>query len=78
MLLPVGIWRAGAVCCPTNVEMNIAYVAEILSHLDCKLALYDSTLDIGKMTAGVETRVRSGARLVVVATGVAARLPGCW
>ena len=54
LLLWMGIWRAGAVCCPTNVEMNIEYVAEILSHLDCKLALYDADLDIGKMTKGVD------------------------
>src|SRR5690606_5895400 len=53
LVLWMGIWRAGAVCCPTNVEMNIAYVAEILSHLDCKLALYDAALDIRKMTDGV-------------------------
>ena len=53
LILWMGIWRAGAVCCPTNVEMNIEYVAEILSHLDCKLALYDSELDINKMTDGV-------------------------
>ena len=54
LILWMGIWRAGAVCCPTNVEMNIAYVAEILSHLDCKLALYDAELDIAKMTKGVD------------------------
>ncbi len=54
LILWMGIWRAGAVCCPTNVEMNIEYVAEILSHLDCKLALYDAELDINKMTHGVD------------------------
>ncbi len=53
LILWMGIWRAGAVCCPTNVEMNISYVSEILSHLDCKLAFYDAELDIGKMTEGV-------------------------
>jgi len=56
LILWMGIWRAGAVCCPINVEMNIAYVAEILGHLDCKLALYDSALDIGTMTEGVDPR----------------------
>ena len=54
LLLWLGIWRAGAVCCPTNVEMNIEYVAEILSHLGCNLALYDSELDIDKMTEGLQ------------------------
>jgi len=54
LILWMGIWRAGAVCCPTNVEMNIAYVAEILSHLDCKLAFYDADLDIAQMTDGVD------------------------
>ena len=54
LILWMGIWRAGAVCCPTNVEMNIAYVAEILGNLECKLALYDADLDINKMTDGVD------------------------
>ena len=53
LILWMGIWRAGAVCCPTNVEMNISYVSEILRNLDCKLAIYDSDLDIDKMTNGV-------------------------
>jgi acyl-coenzyme A synthetase/AMP-(fatty) acid ligase len=54
LILWMGIWRAGAVCCPINVEMNIAYVAEILGHLDCKLALSDADLDIAQMTDGVD------------------------
>lgn len=54
LIIWMGIWRAGAVCCPINVEMNIAYVSEILGHLDCKLAIYDDTLDIGMMTDGVD------------------------
>ena len=39
LLLWMGIWRAGAVCCPTNVEMNITYVAEIIGQLNCVLAI---------------------------------------
>ncbi len=54
LILWMGIWRAGAVCCPTNVEMNISYVAEIVGHLKCKLALFDSELDIEKMTDGID------------------------
>ena len=54
LILWMGIWRAGAVCCPTNVEMNIAYVAEILGNLECKIALYDAELDINQMTDGVD------------------------
>jgi acyl-coenzyme A synthetase/AMP-(fatty) acid ligase len=54
LILWMGIWRAGAVCCPTNVEMNIAYVAEILGNLECKIALYDADLDINQMTDGVD------------------------
>jgi acyl-coenzyme A synthetase/AMP-(fatty) acid ligase len=54
LILWMGIWRAGAVCCPTNVEMNIAYVAEILGNLECKLALYDAELDVNQMTDGVD------------------------
>lgn len=50
LILWMGIWRAGAVCCPTNVEMNIAYVSEILGHLDCKIAFYDADLNILRMT----------------------------
>ena len=54
LILWMGIWRAGAVCCPTNVEMNIAYVSEILTHLDCKLAFFDADLDIVQMTKGID------------------------
>ena len=53
LILWMGIWRAGAVCCPTNVEMNVNYVSEILTHLDCKLAFFDAELDIDKMLEGV-------------------------
>ena len=54
LLLWMGIWRAGAVCCPTNVEMNITYVAEIIGQLNCVLAIYDTDLNIQKMTEGTQ------------------------
>ena len=69
LILWMGIWRAGAVCCPTNVEMNIAYVAEILGNLECKIALYDADLDINQMTDGVDIES-------IKFTGWANNLPG--
>ena len=53
LIIWMGIWRAGAVCCPLNVEMNIAHVAEILGNMDCKLALWHEDMDIARMTQGV-------------------------
>jgi acyl-coenzyme A synthetase/AMP-(fatty) acid ligase len=54
LILWVGIWRAGAVCCPLNVEMNIEYISEILGNLDCKLVLWHDSMDIARMTEGVD------------------------
>ncbi len=54
LILWMGIWRAGAVCCPLNVEMNIEYIPEILGNLDCKLVLWHETMDIARMTDGVD------------------------
>ena len=54
LVIWMAVWRAGAVCCPLNVEMNIAYVAEILANLDCRLVLWHADMDIAQMTAGVD------------------------
>ena len=54
LIVWMGIWRAGAVSCPLNVEMNIEYIPEILGNLDCKLVLWHDSLDIARMTEGVD------------------------
>ena len=53
LILWMGIWRAGAVICPLNVEMNIAYVGEILQSLGPKLTLWHESMDGPRMTSGV-------------------------
>ncbi len=53
LILWVSIWRAGAVVAAPNVEMNIAYISEILHALEPKLTLWDEDLDITTMTDGV-------------------------
>jgi len=55
LVLWMGIWRLGAVVCPLNVEMNLAYVGEILGHLKPKLTLWNDELDGPALTAGLET-----------------------
>jgi acyl-coenzyme A synthetase/AMP-(fatty) acid ligase len=54
LILWMGIWRAGAVCCPLNVEMNIAYIPELLGACDAKLVLWQEEMDIARMTKGVD------------------------
>ena len=53
IILWMGIWRAGAVICPLNVEMNIAYIAEIVQSLAPKLTLWHQDMDGPRMTRGV-------------------------
>lgn len=53
LILWMGIWRAGAVIMPLNVEMNIAYIAEILRGIKPKLTLWHEDMDVATMTAGV-------------------------
>ena len=53
LILWMGIWRAGAVICPLNVEMNIAYIAEILRNLGPKLTLWHEDMDGPLMSRGV-------------------------
>ena len=53
LILWVGIWRAGAAVAAPNVEMNIAYISEILGALKPKLTLWDAELDVATMTDGV-------------------------
>jgi acyl-coenzyme A synthetase/AMP-(fatty) acid ligase len=53
LILWMGIWRIGAVICPLNIEMNIAYVSELLRTLEPKLTLCHENLDCETMTRGV-------------------------
>ncbi len=53
LMLWMGIWRAGAVIMPLNVEMNIGYIAEILRGIGPKLTLWHEDMDVATMTAGV-------------------------
>ncbi len=53
LILWMGIWRAGAAVAAPNVEMNIAYISEILGALKPKLTLWDAELDVATMTDGV-------------------------
>jgi acyl-coenzyme A synthetase/AMP-(fatty) acid ligase len=54
LILWVGIWRAGAAVAAPNVEMNIAYISEILRAIEPKLTLWDEDLDVAAMTDGVD------------------------
>ena len=53
----MGIWRAGAVCCPLNVEMNIAYIPELLGACDARIVLWHESMDVKRMTEGVAGKV---------------------
>ncbi len=53
LIIHAGLWRAGAVVMPLNVEMNQAYMAEYLVMLEPKLTLWQKDLDGAALTAGV-------------------------
>ena len=53
LILWMGVWRAGAVVAAPNVEMNIAYISEILRAIKPKLTLWSGELDAATMTDGV-------------------------
>ena len=69
LILWMGIWRAGAVIMPLNVEMNIAYVAEILRSLAPKLTLWHEDMDVDRMTEGVGGEIMKFTRWVPDAAG---------
>jgi acyl-coenzyme A synthetase/AMP-(fatty) acid ligase len=54
LIVWMGVWRAGAVCCPLNVEMNIGYIPELLGACDAKIVLWQEDMDIARMTQGVD------------------------
>ena len=54
MILWMGIWRIGAAVCPLNIEMNIAYVSELLQTIGPKMTLWQTDLDGATMTEGVD------------------------
>jgi acyl-coenzyme A synthetase/AMP-(fatty) acid ligase len=53
LIIWLGVWRIGAVICPLNIEMNIAYVSELLKTVEPKLTLWHEDLDGAAMTRGV-------------------------
>ena len=44
LILWLGVWRIGAVVCPLNVEINAAYLAELLRSVEPKLTLWQDEL----------------------------------
>jgi len=64
MILWMGIWRLGAVVCPLNVEINEAYIRELLKTIGPKITLYHDSLDGRALTEG--------------AGGEALRFESCW
>ena len=59
----LGVWRAGAAVCPLNVELNAAYIGEMLRTIEPKLVLWDRNLDGPALTQGVEAELIPMARL---------------
>jgi len=57
LLLWLGIWRIGAVCCPLNVEMNAVHVVSITASIKPKLILVHEGLDGDALTAGATAPV---------------------
>jgi acyl-coenzyme A synthetase/AMP-(fatty) acid ligase len=57
LILWMGIWRAGAVCVPLNIEMNIAYIPELLGACDCRMTLWHEDQDVKRMTEGVGGKI---------------------
>lgn len=45
LVLWLGIWRIGAVCCPLNIEMNFEHLTELSTIVAPKLALYHVGVD---------------------------------
>ncbi len=51
----LGVWRAGACVCPLNVELNAAYIGDMLRHIEPKLVLWHHEMDGPDLTEGVDT-----------------------
>lgn len=49
----MGIWRLGAVVCPTNVEMNAAHMNRLLGHIEPKLVLWHEGVDGPGLTSEI-------------------------
>ncbi len=62
LILWMGVWRLGAVVCPLNVEMNAAYVSEILGSIGPRLVLWNEELDGPALTAGLAVEGHRFAR----------------
>ena len=49
----MGIWRLGAVVCPTNVEMNAVHMNRLLGHIEPKLILWHEGIDGPGLTSEI-------------------------
>jgi acyl-coenzyme A synthetase/AMP-(fatty) acid ligase len=59
----LGVWRAGAAVCPLNVELNAAYIGDMLRTVEPKLVLWHRDLDGPALTQGVEAEIIEMARV---------------
>ena len=53
LLCWMGIWRLGAVVCPLNVELNAAYLNELLANIGPKMILWHEEIDGPALTSRV-------------------------
>lgn len=53
----LGVWRAGACVCPLNVELNAAYIADMLQHIGPKLVLWHHEMDGPALTKGLACEI---------------------
>ena len=50
LILWMGIWRLGAVCCPLNIEMNFEHLNELSQIVAPKLALHHVSIDCSSIS----------------------------
>src|SRR5512146_1423286 len=62
LLIWLGIWRIGAVCCPLNVEMNAVHVVSITKSIDPKFILVHEGLDGDALTEGATAPIANFGR----------------
>jgi len=53
LIIWMGIWRCGAVVCPLNVEMNEAYLKDLLNNIGPKLVIWNEELDGPSITGNL-------------------------
>lgn len=70
----MGIWRAGAVVCPTNVEMNAVHLNKVLGHIKPKLILWHTEIDGPALTSEIDVEKIPVAHWPVAANAPAGEL----